>query len=66
MLDPVAESIAFLKQRIEQDQTALSQLEALPAACSNGHSDGSGPLVVLVRLVVRGGLAGQSTLRERR
>ena len=43
MPDPVAESIAFLKRRIEQDQTALSQLEALPAARSNGHSNGSGP-----------------------
>ena len=41
MPDPVAESIAFLKRRIEQDQTALSQLEALPAARSNGHSNGS-------------------------
>jgi hypothetical protein len=43
MPDPVAESIAFLKQRIEQDQTALSQLEALPAARSNGRSNGSRP-----------------------
>ena len=43
MPDPVAESIAFLKQRIEQDQTALSQLEALPAARSNGHPNGSRP-----------------------
>jgi hypothetical protein len=41
MPDPVAESIAFLKHRINEDQTALSRLEALPAARSNGHSTGS-------------------------
>jgi uncharacterized membrane protein len=40
MPDPVAESIAFLKGRIEQDQSALSQLEALPAARANDHSNG--------------------------
>ncbi len=43
MPDPVTESIAFLKRRIEQDQTALSQLEALPAASSDGHTNGSRP-----------------------
>lgn len=43
MPDPVAELIAFLKRRIEQDQTALAQLEGLPAAPSGGHSTGSRP-----------------------
>ena len=43
MPDPVTESIAFLKRRIEQDRTALSQLEALPAARSDGHTNGSRP-----------------------
>jgi hypothetical protein len=43
MPDPVADSIAFLKQRIEHDQTALAQLEALPPARSSGHSNGPGP-----------------------
>jgi hypothetical protein len=43
MPDPVAQSIAFLKRRIEQDQTALSQLEALPAARSDGQTNGSRP-----------------------
>jgi hypothetical protein len=43
MPDPVAESIVFLKQRIEQDQTALSQLEALTSVGSTDHSNGSRP-----------------------
>jgi hypothetical protein len=43
MPDPVAQSIAFLKRRIEQDQIALSQLEALPAARSDAQTNGSRP-----------------------
>ena len=65
MPDPVAQSIAFLKRRIEQDQTALSQLElsqlhpltAIPAP---------DPLVVLVRLVLLGRPAGQPMPRQPR
>ena len=43
MPDPVAQSIAFLKRRIEQDQATLSQLEALPATRPDGQTNGSRP-----------------------